>query len=58
MTWLTVKKAAELESVAERTIRRNIHKYEYRHVNGAGGNSGVQYEITLYRYIKDGASNR
>lgn len=47
MVWLCVKQVAELENISERTVRRNIDNYSYRHTNGAGGKSGRQYEIQL-----------
>jgi len=47
LVWLTTKEVAELLQVNERTVRRNIEKYEYRHIDGAGGKSGLKYEIAL-----------
>ena len=45
--WITTKESAELEQTTQRTIRRNIQKYQHRYVNCQGGNRGQKYEIAL-----------
>ena len=50
LNWISVKEAAQLENVNERTIQRNINKNVYAHIrliNGIGGKSGKQYEVAL-----------
>ena len=47
MAWLSTKKAAELERVSPRTMCRNKEQYEFRPVNGVGGESGTKYEFLL-----------
>ena len=53
MIWLSTKEVAELLQVNERTVRRNIEKYEYRHINGAGGKQGQLYQIALESLPED-----
>ncbi len=53
MTWLSTKKAAELEQVSSRTICRNKKSYEFRPVNGVGGASGTRYEFLLESLSSD-----
>lgn len=47
MTWLSTEQAAKLEECSERTLRRNKDRYEFRLVNGAGGECGTRYEFLL-----------
>ncbi len=57
MTWLSTKKAAELEQVSPRTMCRNKEQYEFRPVNGVGGASGTKYEFLL-ESLSDAAQAR
>lgn len=49
MTWITVKKAAELLSCCERTIRYKVKRSEikYKYLSGSTGQGGRKLEILL-----------
>jgi hypothetical protein len=53
ITWLSLKQCASLLSIGERGMRKAKSKYQYRYIDGVGGNSGKVLQFALESLSED-----